>query len=881
MEKRFLYLPFLLILLGACPSPPPAFPGGTGGAGGGGWGDGGSGGAPGQRPECPPLTRFEIPACGETGCWETPLPAPLDVERGAQGPGSELWLAGRGTAPLRWDGAQFHLLGQGLPSPAAPVTAFHLGGGVPHLVQGGRVYRLEGELWTEVDRGPFAFAPNAIWADEETLWLAGSEVRRNDGRGWESLPVVGYGPFHALWGAEGGMWAAGAKGAVFRWQDGAWQNLPSGTQNSLRSIWGSSMEEVWIGGEAGTLLRFSGEGFYTYDLRSGATILSIAGRGPDDVLALGYDASTQESQLFHWNGYHWRKLPPTDGLLPLGLWPSEEGVWVGGAGAALGLWTGECLRVKPSETAFLHDLWAGAWAVGEDGLLLHRTSEGWKRRASGTEEHLRSVWGWGDEVWVAGDGGTLLRGGAEGFRPVLGAGVRDLVALHGSEGGPLWIGARDGSIFRSDGRSLRRTPTPSRQPVRSLLGFGQEGWATTEYGEVWRWTGERWRFERRAFGRPELFGTSPDDVWLAGFDGGVAVLEHWDGSQWRIASSGGATTVYALAGDGEDLYVGHAPGVIRHWDGEAWTAHHLGLRPRALAVDGEDLWILAERSLHRWRGGVSIETHSTTAILTALHVEGGEVWVGTASGAIGRLGEDGLAFGEPVSEQPIRSIHGEGEELWAVGDAGTLLRFDGAAWQLEPLGTEAQLRAVRVSGDRVWVASSEGLLYRRDGAWHWFSGSPSDLTTLATTGGLVYVASAQGGLYAIDPNASGILYTIHPTLLVNAIWPSGGGTIWYGGVPMEDGTHFLRFDGEENERIDLGVTLAATAATALARGEAIVAREEEVFVMDTGGRRRSLPTAFGSIRAFSRQEGPLVPAAIGSTGGVLRLDLLESAPSSQ
>lgn len=866
----------MLLLVCACASPAPGPAPGAGGAGGGGAGAGGSGGEGIGPSVCPPLTRFEGPACGPGGCWEHPAPAPLDFLLGGEDASGALWIAGEGTPPLRWDGERSSFLGEGLPHPTAPITALHVGQ-APHLVQDGRVFRLEGERWTEVDRGRFPFRPNAIWADERALWLAGPEVRRDAGAGWESLPVVGYGPFHALWGAEGAVWAAGAQGAVFKWE-GAWERFPTGTENGLRSVWGSSRDDVWFGGEAGTMLRYAGDGLLGYDLRTGATIHSIAGTGPDDVLALGYDATEKTARLFHWNGSFWRELPPIEDFVPRGLWSSGEGIWVGGEGAALALWTGSCFRVKSGGGARLNDLWAGTWAVGDEGLALRRTDEGWERQDLGVTAHLRSVWGWAGEVWVAGEGGTLLRGDEAGFRPVHGTGDRDLLAMHGREGGPLWIGASDGSLFQTDGRSLRRTPSPSEWPIVSLLAFGGEAWATTEAGEVLRWDGEAWRYQRRAHGRAELFGTAPDDLWLAGFDGEAAIFERWDGEAWRVVMPGTATAVYAIAGAGDELWVGHAPGMIRHWDGARWSAHYLGTRPRALAHDGEDLWILSDRRLYRWGEGAPAESHPAPVILTALHAADGAVWVGTATGAMGRLGEAGLALGEPVAEHPIRSIHGHGEALWAVGDAGTLLRFDGEDWRPQALGTEADLRAVAVAGEHLWIASSEGLLHRRDGQWRWWGGVPANLRTLWSEGALVYVANAEGGVYAIDPEGSGILYTIHPSFSASAIWRSADDAVWFGGEPSEDGLHFMRFGGESSERIDLGVTMHAISASALSRGEAIVAAEEQLFVLDPGGVRRPLGIPFGAIRSFSRQEGALVPTALGRAGGILRLHLLEYAP---
>src|SRR5690606_14109511 len=205
-------------------------------------------------------------------------------------------------------------------------------------VQEEQIFRLQEGRWKELEREAFAFAPHAIWDSGDALWLAGSQVRRYVDGNWQSLSVAGHGPFHALWGSEDQIWAVGARGAVYAWRDESWGQGPLTTDVSLRSICGSSAREFWIGGEAGQGVGWNGAGFEYFDLGTGATILSIAGSGPEDVLALGYDANAQEGVLFHWNGKSWWRVPSAPGLTPLALWPAAEGVWVGGKGAGLAFW---------------------------------------------------------------------------------------------------------------------------------------------------------------------------------------------------------------------------------------------------------------------------------------------------------------------------------------------------------------------------------------------------------------------------------------------------------------------------------------------------------------------------------------------------------------
>lgn len=801
----------------------------------------------------------------------------METRAGAFDARGRLWLAGAGSAPLRWDGASWHSISEGLPPAPSPSTALGTTGNEVWLVHGGRLYRHEADRWEEVDRGRFPFAPTALWVTPEAVWLAGPEVRKNDGTGWESLSVIGHGPFHALWGGDGEVFAAGAEGAVYRWRRGEWSHLPTPTDRTLRSIWGHSSSDVWFGGDGGTLLRFQQDAFRAYDLGIGASILSIVGRAEDDVLALGFDATARQTALYHFDGRFWRKLALPGGVEPQTLWPSDEGVWLGGRGGGLALWTGECFRIRAGDARRVSDLWEGRWAVGERGLILRAGEDGLKPVDAGVGADLNAVFGLGDEVWIAGDEGVLLRGDENGFRRVHGAGTRNHLAMHGS-GDHLWIGSDDGSIFRADGRSLTQTPTPFPSPIDSILSFGDEAWAGTRSGELLRWNGSKWGYERSTFGSPTLFGTGPDDLWYLGRQGEVALLERWDGREWTIVPQGASTTVHALASRGEELWVGHAPNVLHHWDGSRWTARHLPFRPRALSHDGEDLWILAERHLLRWRDSKVVALHASPVPMTALFADGERVWIGTVEGSIGELREDGLVFGEPLAEGAIRDLRGSEGAIWAVGDRGTLLRFDEGGWRAEAPPADADFRSVAVSGERMWLASSEGVLHRDEGGWRWLEDLPSDVSLVRTDGGLVYLAEAEGGVHALDPEGSGILYTLHASVVARALVPGPGGDLWIGGEPTEDGAHLLRFDGRALERIDLGVTLAADTAAAFAPGEAIVARGGELFLVAPSGERWLIGITEGPVGSFSRQRDGFVPMATGRLGGILRLHLLEFAP---
>jgi len=867
-------LPLLLVLgLEACSCSdrdlhPGPGDGGTGGAGG-------EGGAAGSPPPCGTLTEVEGRACSAAGCWIFPEPAPLDVRAGGFDSKGRLWIGGVGSSPLIRDGSKWRAPLDGLPAVTA-TAAFGFREGEVWALHGGLLLRLAGERWEEVDRGPFPFSPTALWVTPRAVWIAGPEVRRNEGTGWQSLPAIGYGPFGALWGMGEVVFAAGADGLVFRWREGEWQHLPSPARRGLRSIWGASLEDVWFGGDGGTLLRLLGDTFHAYDVRSGASIISIAGNGPNDVLALGFDATVRKAVLFHFDGRFWQPLPVPEGVDPWRLWTSPDGVWIAGRGGGMALWTGACFRVSGGEPRRILAIEDDRWAVGERGLVVLLGEDGAEVVDAGVDADLRAAAIHDGEVWIAGDDGTLLRGGEQGFRPVPIGGSQDLLALHGSAKG-MWVGADDGSIFLADDRSVVQTPSATVWPVDSIVAFGDEAWAGTQGGELLRWDGAQWRYERSVFGRPHLFGTGPDDLWLLGRQGAEAVLEHRVGEDWRIVPQGTPTTVHAIASNGNEIWVGHAPYVLHHFDGRTWTARYLGWRVQALAHDGKDLWILTERRLLRWRDDRIEAVHTSPVTMTALSAQDDEVWVGAADGSIGRLAEEGLVFDAPLAEGPIRAIHGAGGDLWAISEEGFLLRRDETGWRAEKAPVEVQFRALWAEGDSVWIGTSEGLLVRDDDGWRSKWSPVSDIAALWVDGsGRLVVAGTEGGVHVLGDGE--LAFTLHPSLVVRVLHGTTDGALWIGGVPAEDGAHLYRFDGENLQRFDLGVTAPMDAGAAWAPGEALVARGDSLLVVAPDGTTRALGRAPWAIGSFSRRrDGPPALAA-GSAGGILRLQNTEPAP---
>src|SRR5215471_3192625 len=94
-------------------------------------------------------------------------------------------------------------------------------------------------------------------------------------------------------------------------QGWCWQSpLPSGT--TFGGVWGSSSNDVWVTGQAGTLLHWDGSTWAPFE--GGAVLdnfLNVWGSGPNDVWAVGtgYGDPCCEllAPILHWDGASWQR----------------------------------------------------------------------------------------------------------------------------------------------------------------------------------------------------------------------------------------------------------------------------------------------------------------------------------------------------------------------------------------------------------------------------------------------------------------------------------------------------------------------------------------------------------------------------------------------
>jgi hypothetical protein len=239
--------------------------------------------------------------------------------------------------------------------------------------------------------------------------------------------------------------AVGQGGTILSRDADGWTRVPSPVADDLFSVWVRTVDDAFIVGDHGTVLRFDGERVVQLVdevlIDSGAVddngdaiafpiadpLKGVMGRGDDDVFAVG-----PRGVVYHFDGERFT-LEPTQTNRPLVDVFTRAGVWAATTDGVLlrrhdGEWSdNEFVAPAP---VFLQGIWArgddDVFAVGLAAQVFHRDSEGWTIVDLDDGTELRAIDGAtlavpddaeegfvpGREIFAVGAGGRVVRGPA-------------------------------------------------------------------------------------------------------------------------------------------------------------------------------------------------------------------------------------------------------------------------------------------------------------------------------------------------------------------------------------------------------------------------------------------------------------------------------------
>lgn len=244
-------------------------------------------------------------------------------------------------------------------------------------------------------------------------------------------------------------------GAVLRRSGGQWSRVELGLTGVplLNWIHGFGSQDVWVAGNAGTLLHWNGQAWQRAQVPTTQDLWGVWGAAPNDLWAVGGSGRNRgDATLLHYNGLRWSLVPV----------PALQ---------------------RPGVYAFFK-VWGTAsddvWVVGQRGVILHWNGSAWTEHLAPTSEDLISLWGTSRERIVAVGGRSnavvaVWNGQAWG--------VHNLAPLPGLNGvwmrspGVAYLAGIEGTLARLNVDTLQYDAEPSstRMAFHSIAGDGRGG----------------------------------------------------------------------------------------------------------------------------------------------------------------------------------------------------------------------------------------------------------------------------------------------------------------------------------------------------------------------------------------------------------------------
>lgn len=511
------------------------------------------------------------------------------------------------------------------------------------------------DRWT-TDSGLPQNSINAILQSlDGYLWIAtNGGVARFDGSAFTIMTTGGYRGLHsdrvlALAQDRNGRIWLGTEDGLSRFDKGVFTTL-----NELSGLPGKSVNHVrahpdgsiWAGFRNGSLVRIDRTGI--------DVVVPAAG-----TLGTGMGNMVIDAQGFVWVS------------TPRGIWRLDPRERVP-------------VRVRPQRRTQMPpgmaaDIRSGVWVTTDSGIAHIRPDKS-------IEYPIRRSIGDADRLCKAG--------------PDCGPWVDniDINAIETAQPNILWLGTRDGEVWRMrvDSMALRRAK-PGEPGVTQRLMVDREGnvWAGSSVSGLARVRPALFEVFTTADGLANdvsaaVFADAQDRVWVGGNCEGLSVREN---KQWRtIKRIDGLQheCIWALAQDATGaIWIGSYGGGLGVWRNgmTAWLTVADGLPSNSIFALYRDragtIWIGTDNGLAAWQNG-SIVVHDGSLhdmhaeVRAILRARDGTLWLGTTSGLFhyvnGRFTAYTSANGLP--HDYVRAIYEDAEgTLWLGTYGGGLARF--------------------------------------------------------------------------------------------------------------------------------------------------------------------------------------------------------------
>lgn len=181
---------------------------------------------------------------------------------------------------------------------------------------------------------------------------------------------------------------------------------------TLRGVWGTSSQDVWVVGAAGTIGHFDGSTWQAMQSGTSANLYGVAGSSPTDVWAVG-----EMGTILHYDGSSWTlQRSSTERHLSAVFVDSSAQMWAVGQGGTIvhrsASLAGDFISYECGGPAWLTSIWGSGperiWAVGQHGVLCRWDGKVWVMQPELTDSFedatFTHVWGTSTQsAWILSD----------------------------------------------------------------------------------------------------------------------------------------------------------------------------------------------------------------------------------------------------------------------------------------------------------------------------------------------------------------------------------------------------------------------------------------------------------------------------------------------
>ena len=297
-----------------------------------------------------------------------------------------------------------------------------------------------------------------------------------------------------VWGtSENDVFAVGQAGTVLHFDGSDWSSVDSGTNSDLEGVWTSSPGLALAVGKNGVILRCAPAGCTALDSPTMQNLFGVRGNAPDNVFAVG-----DGGVILRYDGDSWQEVNDSGNIQRLnGVWVGEAEVFAAGTNRTIlrssdGLAGWEAvanLPQLPAGTSFngLTGRGSTVFVAGDGGNILRSSRTGeWSALESGAEEVIYGIWAAPEssDVFAVGFGGMILHSGDNGATwnredptPVI------LRGIWGSTASDLFSVGDGGTVLRTGGGGTgqpvaedQSVETDEDAPLAITLGPADENW---------------------------------------------------------------------------------------------------------------------------------------------------------------------------------------------------------------------------------------------------------------------------------------------------------------------------------------------------------------------------------------------------------------------